>query len=282
MRIWAPIAGALCGFAANSLLTRAAVGRHLIDAVSFTEVRLLSGAIALLVIDRLLSRSPRSVARTSADVALGAIALSGYAFAFAFAYTRIDAGIGALVMFGSVQVLMLLWSVASGERPSAMEWLGLAVALVGLVVLTRPGQTAPNLPGVLLMALAGVGWGTYSVRGRGAGDPVSRTTTSFLWAATIGIAVVALSRDHLQGTRDGLLLAALSGTLASGAGYVLWYRALPALTSFRASLLQLTVPVLTAAAAVPLLGESLTPRLISATLLILGGVALAVVGRQGA
>ena len=271
------MAGALAGFAANSLLTRAAVGRHLIDPVSFSEVRLATGALTLIALRRL--RGPTGASGEAGwDAWIGAVALGLYAFAFAFAYARIDASVGALVLFGAVQLTMLTWSVISGERSVALEWIGLSLAVAGLVVLTRPGTAAPDRWGSLLMAVAGCAWGVYTLRGRGAGDALARTATSFFWAALPGVAIVALAPRVLF-TVEGVLLATASGAIASGVGYTLWYRALPFLTAFRAALLQLTVPVLTAAAAVPVLGERLSLRLVWASLLVLGGIAVASAAR---
>ena len=275
--IWLSVAGALAGFAANSLLTRAAVGRHLIDPVSFSEVRLASGALTLLALQRLSGRS--SAAGRTWDSVIGAAALAVYAFAFAFAYARIDAGSGALVLFGGVQLTMLTWSVVSGERSGALEWIGLATAAAGLVVLTHPGSTAPDHRGAALMASAGVAWGIYTLRGRGAGDPLARTATSFLWAAIAGAAVVALLAGGVLVSGRGVMLATISGAIASGVGYTLWYVALPSLTAFRAALLQLMVPVLTALAAVPLLGEHISRRLVWASALVLGGIAIAALAK---
>ena len=275
--IWLSVAGALAGFAANSLLTRAAVGPHLIDPVSFSEVRLASGALTLLALQRLTGRSS-AVGRTW-DSLIGAAALAVYAFAFAFAYARIDAGSGALVLFGGVQLTMLTWSVVSGERSGALEWIGLATAAAGLVVLTHPGSTAPDHRGAALMASAGAAWGIYTLRGRGAGDPLARTATSFLWAAIAGAAVVALLAGGVLVSGRGVLLATVSGAIASGVGYTLWYVALPSLTAFRAALLQLMVPVLTALAAVPLLGEHISRRLVWASALVLGGIAIAALAK---
>ena len=276
--IWLSVAGALAGFAANSLLTRAAVGPHLIDPVSFSEVRLASGALTLLALQRLSSRTGTVVGRTW-DSLIGAAALAVYAFAFAFAYARIDAGTGALMLFGGVQLTMLTWSVVSGERSGALEWIGLATAAAGLVVLTHPGSTAPDHRGAALMASAGVAWGIYTLRGRGAGDPLARTATSFLWAAIAGAAVVALLAGGVLVSGRGVMLATISGALASGVGYMLWYIALPSLTAFRAALLQLMVPALTALAAVPLLGEHISRRLVWASALILGGIAIAALAK---
>ena len=276
--IWLSVAGALAGFAANSLLTRAAVGPHLIDPVSSSEVRLASGALTLLALQRLSSRTGTIVGRTW-DSLIGAAALAVYAFAFAFAYARIDAGTGALMLFGGVQLTMLTWSVVSGERSGALEWIGLATAAAGLVVLTHPGSTAPDHRGAALMASAGVAWGIYTLRGRGAGDPLARTATSFLWAAIAGAAVVALLAGGVLVSGRGVMLATISGALASGVGYMLWYIALPSLTAFRAALLQLMVPALTALAAVPLLGEHISRRLVWASALILGGIAIAALAK---
>lgn len=276
--IWLSVAGALTGFAANSLLTRAAVGRHFIDPVSFSEIRLASGALTLLALRRLSGRSSAGGGRTL-DGLIGASALGVYAFAFAFVYARIDAGAGALVLFGGVQLTMLTWSVVSGERSGALEWIGLAMAVTGLVVLTHPGTTAPDHRGAALMASAGAAWGVYTLRGRGAGDPLSRTASSFLWAALAGALVVALASRGVVVTGRGALLGSVSGAIASGVGYTLWYLALPSLTAFQAALLQLMVPVLTAAAAIPLLGEHVSERLIWASVLVLGGVAVAALAK---
>jgi drug/metabolite transporter (DMT)-like permease len=274
--IWLSVAGALAGFAANSLLTRAAVGRHLIDPITFTEVRLATGALTLLALQRLRGGSGNG---RILDGLIGAAALGAYAFAFAFGYTRIDAGNGALILFGGVQLTMLTWSVVSGERSGAMQWGGLATAVAGLVVLTEPGATAPDHRGAALMACAGAAWGIYTLRGRGAGDPLARTAASFLWAAIAGVAIVALMAHGIAITGKGAALAAISGAIASGVCYTLWYVALPSLTAFRAALLQLTVPVLTALAAVPLLGERISIRLVGASALVLGGIGVAALAK---
>ena len=272
------VAAALTGFAANSLLTRAAVGPGLIDAVSFTTLRLATGAAALAALVA-FSRPPAahvpstpSTARTHAVAA--AAALAGYAYAFAFAYTRIDAGIGALLLFGAVQITMTGWGLARGDRPRPVEWLGLAGALAGLVVLTRPGLSAPDPTGAALMAAAGACWGAYSLLGRRLAAPLRATLRNFAAATAIGV-VIALAVTPRHATARGALLATASGAVASGLGYALWYRALPALSRFRAALVQLAVPVVTAAGAWLLLDEPVTARLVASAALILGGILLA-------
>ena len=272
-------AGALAGFAANSLFARAAVGPQLIDAVTFTSVRLLAGALALAALLHLAVRPATPRSPSSAPRWAGAAALAGYAYAFAFAYTRIDAGTGALVLFGAVQLTMTGWGISRGERPRTAEWLGLCVAFAGLVVLTRPGRHAPDLVGAGLMAAAGACWGVYSLLGRHARSPLARTFTNFAMAGVVGVAVLLVPLA-LHITTRGAMLAVLSGAVASGLGYTLWYRALPALTRFRAALVQLSVPAVTAVAAWPLLGEPITPRLVWSAALILGGILLALTVRR--
>jgi drug/metabolite transporter (DMT)-like permease len=272
-------AGALAGFAANSLLARAAVGPHLIDAVTFTSVRLLAGTLALAVLVHLAARPATPDPPSSAPRWAGAAALAGYAYAFAFAYARIDAGTGALMLFGAVQLTMTGWGIARGERPRPVEWLGLSVAVAGLVVLTRPGRHAPDLAGAGLMAAAGACWGFYSLLGRQARSPLARTFTNFALASGAGMAVLLLPLQmHI--TTPGAMLASLSGAVASGLGYTLWYRALPALSRFRAALVQLSVPVVTAVAAWPVLGEPITTRLVWSATMILGGILLAFTARR--
>ena len=223
--------GALTGFAANSLLTRAAVGSGVIDAVAFTTVRLLTGALALSALVWVSSSSaPERTAPPHRGVLADAAALCGYACAFAFAYSRIEAGIGALVLFTSVQLTMTGWGLLRGDRPRALEWLGLLAALAGLVVLTRPGQTAPDAGGAALMAAAGACWGVYSLRGRTASAPLRDGAKLHRGSAVR----CRHRRGHAAAPRRPTrrLAGVISGAVASGVGYALWYRALPALSPF--------------------------------------------------
>ena len=269
---------ALVAFAGNSLLCRGALGAGAIDPASFSLVRLACGALTLALLVRTRrSRTGPAPARPWA----GALALALYAVAFSFAYVRLDAGTGALVLFAVTQATMIGWGIRRGERPGPLEWLGIAVALAGLAGLAAPGRAAPDPASVGLMAAAGVGWGVYSLLGRGAADPLGANAAAFA-RATLPAALLALPvlADRAW-TARGLLLAALSGAVASGLGYSVWYVALPHLSRTRAAAVQLAVPVLAAAAGVALLGEKATLRLVAAGSLILGGVALAVV-RPGA
>lgn len=266
---------ALAAFAANSILCRQALGARLMDPASFTGVRLGTGALAMWAV----AGAPRPGALSSAGSWGSGLALFAYAAAFSLAYLDLTAGTGALILFGSVQVTMLLWGLRGGERPHAGEWAGLFLALGGLVVLVRPGLAAPAPTAAALMAAAGIAWGVYSLRGRQATAPLRSTAGNFLLTLPLaGLFLVARS-GHLNLTASGVLLAAISGALASGAGYAVWYAALPGLSATRAALVQLLVPVLAAGAGVALLGESLPLRLPVAAALVLGGVALAVMAR---
>lgn len=274
MRVFLLTAAALVGFSANSLLTKSALSAGEIDPASFTAVRLITGALTLLLLTRL--RSP--VAAASRGSWRSALALAGYAVFFTLAYTRIGAGVGALVLFGAVQITMVGTGLIRGERPARIDWLGLALAFAGLLVLNLPGATAPDPVGAILMAVAGACWGGYSLAGRGSRDPLGATAGNFLRASVAGVLFVgvAAARSSLNATPTGLLLATASGSLASGVGYTLWYAALPSLAAWRAAIVQLTVPVATALAASVILSEALSTRLIIAAALVALGVGLTV------
>lgn len=266
---------ALLGFAANSLLCRAALDRTGIDAASFTAIRLASGAIVLPLLVLALRRGAGA-----GDWLSGAL-LFAYAACFSFAYESLGAATGALLLFGAVQATMIGRGIAGGERFAAAQWLGFFVALAGLVALVAPGLTAPPWRGSLLMLAAGVAWGAYSLRGRAArGDAIRTTAGNFLRSVPFALVLLLPRRDALVVDAAGVAYAIASGAIASGVGYCLWYMALPALRATTAATLQLAVPVLTAIAGVALLGESPTLRLLLASIAILGGIALVVAKRN--
>jgi drug/metabolite transporter (DMT)-like permease len=267
---------ALAAFAANSLLARLALGAGTIDPASFTAIRLASGAVVLW----LLLRSRGEAVGLSRENLGGAALLFLYAAPFSFAYVTLPTGTGALVLFGAVQFTMIGAGLWAGERPGALEWLGLGAAVAGVVYLNLPGLGAPSPLGVALMGVAGTAWGLYSLRGRNAGPPLLRTGQSFLAAAPAGLllaaAVAGSDRGHIE--PGGALAALVSGALASGGGYAVWYSVLPRLSATRAGTLQLLVPVMAAGAGVVVLGESVTLRLVVSATAILGGVAIALRG----
>lgn len=267
-------AAALLAFAANSVFCRLALGRAEIDAASFTLLRLVAGAATLVLLCLLQGRAP-----FRRDVP-SAVALFAYAAAFSFAYRELTAGTGALLLFGTVQVMMIGTGLFRGERPGAWEWAGLLAALGGLGWLVSPGLAAPPPLGAGLMAVAGLAWGVYSLRGRQRGDPLATTAGNFVWALPLGVLLFVGAPGSMHLSAAGATWAVLSGALASGVGYAVWYAALPRLTATRAATLQLTVPVLAALGGVWFLAETLSTRLVLASVLVLGGVAVAMAGRR--
>ncbi len=278
MPVVALVLAALIGFAANSLLCRAALGDGSIDAASFTAIRIGSGAamLALIALVRGRAGSFRGAGSWSS-----AFALFAYAAAFSFAYLRLTTATGALILFASVQITMLGVSIARGEWPGAIEWLGIVIAIGGLVVLVLPGLEAPDPIGLGLMASAGIAWGVYSLRGRGAARPFAVTADNFTRALPFAAALLlALPLAGGAISPAGVGLAIASGAVASGLGYSLWYDALPHLPATRAAIIQLSVPMLAAIGGVVLLGESVTLRLVGATAAILGGIAVGLAAKR--
>lgn len=265
---------ALVAFASNSLLTRLALGTHQIDAASFTAIRLVAGAVMLLA---LAAAQDRSWSVMQGRGVAGPLALFAYAAPFSFAYLRIGAAVGALVLFGVVQLTMIGYGIARGERPGAMIWLGLVLAGAGLALLTVPSVTRPDPPGVLLMAIAGVAWAVYTLVGRGTANPIAANARSFFWSAPLALVlvlvVIGLHPEAAPSAR-GVVLALVSGAVTSGLGYAIWYRALPSLTVTQAAVAQLSVPVIAALGAVAVLGEAVSSRLVVAGVLVLSGVGL--------
>ena len=268
---------AMLAFAGNSVLCRLALREGEIDAESFTAIRLASGALSLLIIFRL--SGTRTSLRESGS-AFSALMLFLYAIFFSFAYLLLDAATGALILFAFVQATMIANGLYGGERPSTGEWFGWLVAMAGLAWLLSPGLSAPSLKGTILMALAGVAWGLYSTRGRAENDALAATTANFLMALlpTAGLLFVLPSETSI-GAR-GVMLAITSGAITSGVGYVIWYAALVGLRSIQAAMVQLTVPAIAAAGGALLLAEMPTSRLLIASLLLLGGISIALVSSQ--
>jgi len=264
----------MIAFAGNSLLCRAALKDAQIDAATFTTIRIASGAIALWVIVRMRENRPGA-----AGTWLSAFWLFAYAAGFSFAYITLTAATGALLLFGAVQATMIGHGLLKGERLAAMQWLGLIVAIAGLAVMLLPGASAPSPAGAALMIFAGISWGFYSLRGRGAGDPTRVTAGNFLRAVPMAIVVSVAMMSHASIDGTGVIYAIVSGAITSGVGYAVWYTALPALKATIAATVQLSVPVIAALGGVLLLGEPLTPRLLACSIAILGGIAVVVTRR---
>ncbi|MEM1316825.1 MAG: DMT family transporter [Pseudomonadota bacterium] len=262
----------MVAFAGNSILNRLALADGEIGAGNFAIIRVVSGAVVLVILVALRSESsaaPRTINPTSVA------ALAAYLLGFSYAYITLPAGLGALILFGGVQITMFAGALIRREAITPTRWFGAALAFGGVVLLLSPGTTAPSFAGSILMAIAAIGWGIYSLIGRTATDPLDQTRTNFIWATPIVAVVALIFADTTAMTPTGIALAIASGAITSGLGYALWYTVLPKLETVTAAVAQLTVPAIAMAGGMLLLNEPLTLRFVVATLLIASGVIVA-------
>jgi drug/metabolite transporter (DMT)-like permease len=282
---------AMVAFAGNSLLCRLALAQPVIDPASFTTIRLVSGAIALGLLVSLQYTSSANATETPRNLVkagswLAAAALFAYAIAFSFAYLSLTASTGALILFSAVQCTMIGTGLARGEQLSRLQIAGGLTAVVGLLYLLAPGLDAPDPLGAVLMSLAGVAWGVYSLLGRSASgtqlQPTLVTAGNFIKSVPFASAPLLAYAVWLEFSTEGVLLAVASGAVTSGIGYAIWYAALKGLAASEAAIVQLTVPVIAAAGAMAFLDEPLSLRLVLASIAILGGVAMVLTARRPA
>lgn len=272
---------ALVAFAFNSILCRLALKADEIDAVSFTAIRLVSGAVTLIAISGFFNKADNK----GRGSWVSAFFLFAYAICFSIAYLSLTTATGALILFSSVQFTMIFVGLLRGERPGAMEWIGLALALGGLIWLVFPGLTAPPVLSSALMAAAGIAWGIFTLRGRGSKNAIGEMSGNFLRSVPMIIIVMLITLPffyQIKVSQNGIIFAALSGAVASGIGYLVWYAVLKHHTSTRAAILQLAVPALAAFGGAVILSEAVSLRLILASALILCGIGLAVAGKKSA
>ncbi|HJP82045.1 MAG TPA: DMT family transporter, partial [Fimbriimonadaceae bacterium] len=256
----------LVAFASNSILCRLALADRAFDAATFTAIRLACGALLLAAVNVALQRE--KAAGSGGNWLSGALLFS-YAAGFSFAYLQLSAGTGGLILFGTVQLTMIGWGIWKGERPSLIEWIGLILAQVGLVILVAPGLHAPSPIGASLMAVAGISWGIYSLRGRHASDPGHATKVNFVWSVPFALMLLLCSGvAGFHTSLKGILLAVVSGAVTSAPAYMLWYLILPKLTASRAAISQLAVPAIVAIAGVLFLNESISFRILAASALM--------------
>lgn len=274
MRIFLLTTITMIAFGANSIFGRVALEGDAIDPSNYTFIRLLSGAIMLAILVGLSSGA--SLQNLKRGNLASAFCLFAYAAAFSFSYVNIETGVGALILFACVQATMIGWSLFKGDRPSLFEWLGIIVAFGAFVWLVSPGLEAPDPLAAALMAISGIAWGAYSLRGKSASDPLKATAGNFILSVPMGLALLLFSLSNSQLSGYGVVLAIASGAITSGMGYALWYRVLPQLTATRASIVQLTVPVVAGIGGLLFLSEPLTFRFVLASALILGGVAISI------
>jgi len=292
---WVYTGIAMLAFAGNSILCRWALADTAIDPASFTAIRLVSGALCLAGL--VFMFKPQFI--TNPDSAavpheshplksalrlhgswLGALGLFTYAACFSFAYISLNAATGALILFGSVQFTMITYSLVMGIALNRWQGLGFVSAILGLGILFLPSATTPDLFGGVLMLLAGVAWGGYSVLGKKAGDPTLVTTGNFIRSTAFALPLVLFSIPDLSFDANGVVLALLSGAIASGMGYAIWYAVLPHHPTTTSASIQLSVPVVTTVIGIIVLGEALSVTMVIASCAILGGIYMVINGKR--
>lgn len=267
---------ALIAFAANSVLCRLALGNGAIDASSFTGIRLLAGAIALFTI---LSIKGSNKGASSKGSWTASLSLFLYAITFSYAYLSVDTGTGALILFGSVQITMIMLSLISGTRLHLIEWSGVILAFTGFIYLILPNITTPSITGFILMAVSGVSWGIYTLKGRSSKNPLMDTTYNFLRTIPFIALLAVFTLQNMNYSTEGIVLALISGAITSGAGYTIWYIALGGLSSTQAAVIQLSVPVIAAIGGVIFVSEVITMRLVISAAIVLSGILMVVLGK---
>ena len=268
---------AMIAFAGNSIIVRLALTSDSIGPLAFSMIRLIAGAFALA----LLAGPKRAI---SSGSWAGASCLLTYVIFFSYAYLSLDTGTGALILFATVQIVMIGSGIRHGERLSTMQWLGTGLASIGLIFLLRPGgDTSPDTIGALMMGLSGLGWALYSLRGRHVDAPALATAGNFakamLLILLIGCPFFFVLPEQYPHTK-GIVLAITSGAITSGLGYALWYKVLKHLPASRAGIAQLSVPAIAAIGGLVLLNEAVTLRLLITTVMVLGGVGVATLSRS--
>jgi len=275
---------ALLAFAGNSVLCRLALGEGAIDAASFTIIRLLSGIIVLAIILQ-VTRSHKVIISTSTSTSTSrgswkaSFMLFVYALTFSYAYISLETGVGALILFGSVQITMIVVGLFSGNRLHYSEWFGLIGAFSGFVYLVLPELTTPSLMGFILMCVSGAAWGFYTLAGRTSKSPMRDTAFNFIRTLPLVLILTLLTFQYASLSEKGILLAVLSGSIASGVGYTVWYIALGGLSTIQAAVLQLLVPVIAALGGVLFADEVFTLRLLMSSVMVLGGIMVMILGR---
>lgn len=281
----------LVAFAANSVLCRIALGQNYVDPAGFTIIRLLSGSIALyliLMVQQYRRKEERSTVQQKNELSLkqpkgswlGSILLFIYALSFSYAYGYLDTGTGALILFGSVQICMVLSVLLTKHKLLKAEWFGLGLACIGFIYLIYPDLTTPSLVGFILMMLSGVAWAGYTIIGKGSKSPLMDTCYNFFRTIPFVLVLTLLTISTTEYSYRGILLAVLSGAVMSGIGYAIWYSALTGLTTTKAAVLQLLVPVIATLGGVLFMHEVMTIHLQISTIMVLGGIALVLLSKR--
>lgn len=269
----------MIAFAGNSVFARLGLNtQNAIDPASYSLIRLVSGALVLTIFVSYKHNFSKE-ALNKGNWISGA-ALFGYAAAFSFAYVNLETGLGALILFSCVQGTMIGWALIQGERPSALEWLGLIIAFGAFVWLVSPGLEAPDPFAAGLMVLSGIAWGIYSIKGKHATDALAATTGNFILSVPFAVLLIALTYSQVNLDTFGIIMAIGSGALTSALGYALWYNVLTKITQTQAAIVQLSVPIIAGIGGALFSGEAWTMRFIISSILILGGVSIAILAKS--
>ncbi|MEJ6710050.1 MAG: DMT family transporter [Amylibacter sp.] len=262
----------MIAFAANSVLNRTALEGGGIDPLSFAFIRVAAGVAVLLIL--VFARREAALIKGAFDPG-ATVGLLAYILGFSFAYNSLYTGLGALILFGGVQITMFFGAVLFGRKPLALQWVGAGVAFSGLAILLAPSGAAPSISGIALMGIAAVGWGIYSLQGAKAKHPLIATCTNFSAALPVMIGAW-LMMETAPIEAKGAALAIVSGGITSALGYALWYQVLPQLQTATAAVAQLTVPLIAAFGGFVVLGEPVTVAFAVSSALVLGGIAISV------
>lgn len=282
---------ALLAFAGNSVLCRLALGADLIDAGSFTAIRLISGAAVLVAISQLMAKtstatgtsevsSTEAVTETASGSWRAAVLLFVYAITFSFAYNTLDTGTGALILFAAVQITILLSSYFTGTKLQPVEWVGVMTAFAGFVYLVLPSVSTPSLTGFVLMSVSGIAWGFYTLAGKGSANPLADTQHNFTRTLPLVLVLIVIIAESAALSLRGVIFAVVAGAITSGVGYAIWYRALADISSVQAAVVQLLVPGLAALGGVVFADDVITARLVIASVLIIFGILIVILGKQ--
>ena len=267
----------LVAFAGNSILCKLALGQNKLDAASFTIVRLLSGIIVLLLVSKIFNEKGTTTRNRNW---ISSVALFLYAVTFSYAYISLDTGTGALILFGAVQITMILASLIFGNKLHLAEWLGIISACSGFVYLIKPSLTTPSITGFILMTIAGIAWGIYTLRGKGSKQAIQDSAVNFFYTSPFIVTLLIIEFTNTNLSRSGILLAMASGAIASGIGYTVWYMTVKRLSTLQASIVQLLVPVIAAGGGVIFAQETISMRLVISAIAILGGILLVLSGQH--
>jgi drug/metabolite transporter (DMT)-like permease len=279
LKNWLFVSLALLAFAGNSVLCRLALGAETIDAASFTSIRLIAGIVMLTII--LLVKHTYTKKTTASTGSWGAaFMLFTYALTFSYAYLSLETGIGALILFSSVQLTMVIYSILKGQRLNRFEWLGLIIAFSGFVYLMSPTLSTPSFIGFILMTISGISWGFYTLMGKTSKQPLQDTAYNFIRTAPWIILLLTLTIQTNELSYNGMLLAIISGAITSGIGYALWYVALSGISSIQAAVLQLLVPVIATIGGIIFVDESMSLHLIVSTAVILVGILFVMLNKK--